>query len=125
VLRFLKATKLGRVTCIILDKIHDFRKGMEWPWNPLPHTTRLFDVVKPAMEEVRIAFYYALTDTIFCEDSQLGMDYAMKDDRNRRRVISRKQGGGYILYELNGLINGCLPKSGGFAVKAKTKVRQH
>lgn len=46
----------------------------------------------------------------------------MKDDRNRRRVISRKQGG-YIIYELNGLINGTLPKSGGFTVRARTKVR--
>jgi len=47
----------------------------------------------------------------------------MKDERNRRRVISKKQNGGFIIYELNGLINGCLPRSGGFTVKAKSKMR--
>lgn len=46
----------------------------------------------------------------------------MKDDRNRRRVVSKRPGG-YIIYELNGLMNGCLTKSGGFTVKAKSKAR--
>lgn len=48
----------------------------------------------------------------------------MKDDMNRRRVISKRAGGGgYIIYELNGLMNGCIAKRGGFSVKAKSKAR--
>lgn len=46
----------------------------------------------------------------------------MKDDTNRRRVISKKTGG-YIIYELNGLMNGCIAKRGGFSAKAKSKAR--
>ena len=43
VLNFLKATKLGRVTCIILDKIQDYGHYMRKPWNNLPNSIRLFD----------------------------------------------------------------------------------
>jgi hypothetical protein len=46
---------------------------MERPWQELPNTTRLFDVIKPASEEVKLAFYFAINDTIFCENNQLGM----------------------------------------------------
>lgn len=97
VLAFLKTSKLGRVTCIILDKIQEQRKYMERPYETLPNSVRLFDVISSQSEEIRIAFYFAISDTIYCENSQLGMEYSMKDDRNRRRVISRKPGG-YIIY---------------------------
>lgn len=66
VLNFLKVTKLGRVSCIILDKIEEQRKYMERPWSNLPKSTRLFDLIKPSSEEVRIAFYFAISDTIYC-----------------------------------------------------------
>lgn len=39
----------------------------------------------------------------------------MDDDKNRRRVISSNyRKNGFIIYELNGLMNGCPKKSGGF-----------
>lgn len=47
VLSFLKATKLGRVTCIILDKIQEQRKFMERHFEPLPQAVRLFDMITP------------------------------------------------------------------------------
>ena len=50
------------------------------------------------------------------------MKYSMGDERNRRRVISRKPNG-YIIYERNGMMLGCPAKKGGFDVKAKTKMR--
>ena len=46
----------------------------------------------------------------------------MGDERNRRRVVSRKPNG-YIIYERNGMMLGCPAKKGGFDVKAKTKMR--
>ena len=48
----------------------------------------------------------------------------MKDDRNRRRVVSKKANG-YIIYELNGLMNGCPAKRGGFEIRAKSKMRNN
>lgn len=50
------------------------------------------------------------------------MEYSMKDDHNRRRVVSKKTNG-YIIYELNGLMNGCPARKGGFDVKAKSKIK--
>ena len=47
----------------------------------------------------------------------------MGDERNRRRVVSRKQTGGFIIYEKNGMMIGCVAKRGGFEVKAKIKMR--
>lgn len=52
----------------------------------------------------------------------MGMKYAMGDDRNRRRVVSKKHNG-YIIYERNGMMLGCPQKRGGFDVKAKSKMR--
>jgi hypothetical protein len=46
----------------------------------------------------------------------------MGDEKNRRRVVSRKANG-FIIYEMNGLMIGCPSKRGGFEVKAKTKMR--
>ena len=120
---YLKRTKLGRITCIILDivskQVGDF---MRKNWQNLPNSTRLFDVIDPVSEDVKVAFYFAISDTIYCEDSNLGMKYAMGDDMNRRRVISRKTNG-YIIFERNGMMNGCPAKRGGFDVKAKAKMR--
>jgi hypothetical protein len=50
------------------------------------------------------------------------MEYAMKSEHQRRRVISRnKNRGGYIIYEMNGLMVGSAPKRGGFTPKAAIK----
>ena len=88
---------------------------MSKPWENLPRSVRLFEVIKFKTEEAKLAFYFALGDTIFCEDSDLGLDYSMKNDHQRRRVICKnKQRGGYITYEMNGLMVGSVPRRGGF-----------
>jgi structural maintenance of chromosome 4 len=122
VLDFLKAKRLGRTTCIILDKIGDHRQYMNRPFENLPRAVRLFDLVKFKSEEAKLAFYFALSDTLFCEDSDLGLEYSMKNEHQRRRVICRnKNRTGYIVYEMNGLMVGSMPKRGGFIPKAATK----
>ena len=46
----------------------------------------------------------------------------MKNDQKRRRVISRnKQKGGYIIYEMNGLMVGSAARRGGFDLKGGIK----
>ena len=44
----------------------------------------------------------------------------MKNDQQRRRVISRKRGG-FIIYEMNGLMIGSVARRGGFETKATVK----
>jgi hypothetical protein len=47
------------------------------------------------------------------------LNISMGDDKNRKRVISKKpKGNGYIIYEMNGLFNNQGPKRGGFEKKA-------
>ena len=91
----------------------------------LEGAVRLFDLIKFRSDEARLAFYYSLSDTLYCQDSDLGMDYAMKHDSQRRRVISKsKKHNGYILYEMSGLISNSTAKRGGFIPKASIKVQQ-
>lgn len=44
----------------------------------------------------------------------------MKYDNKRRRVISRKKNG-FIIYQPNGLMIGCMSKRGGFDIKGHNK----
>ena len=99
---------------------------MSRPFEPLPKATRLFDAIKFKTEEARLAFYFALSDTIFCEDSDLGMDYSMKNEHQRRRVVCKnKNKGGFIIYEMNGLMVGSIPKRNGFEQKAAIKGKKN
>ena len=43
----------------------------------------------------------------------MGLQIAMGNDQNRQRVISRKKGG-FIIYEMNGLMNSVGGRRGGF-----------
>ncbi len=46
---------------------------MNKPFENLPQAVRLFDVIKFKTEEVKLAFYFALGDTLYCENSDLGL----------------------------------------------------
>lgn len=82
----------------------------------------MFDLVKFKSEEAKLAFYFALNDTLYCEDSDLGLEYSMKNETQRRRVVCKnKNRTGYIFYEMNGLMVGSMPKRGGFIPKAAIK----
>ena len=49
----------------------------------------------------------------------------MKNEHQRRRVISKnKNRGGYIIYEMNGLMVGSIARRGGFQKKAAIKGKQ-
>jgi len=47
VVNFLSANKIGRATCIILEKIPEYKNYMKKPFTPLQGAVRLFDVIKP------------------------------------------------------------------------------
>lgn len=50
VLDLLKTNRLGRATCIILEKINDYRDYMNRPFKAPQDSIRLFDIIKPASE---------------------------------------------------------------------------
>uniref|UniRef100_A0AC35GNX9 SMC hinge domain-containing protein n=1 Tax=Panagrolaimus sp. PS1159 TaxID=55785 RepID=A0AC35GNX9_9BILA len=59
--------KLRRVTFLSLDKIQDLSNRMN-PMRTPYNYPRLFDLVKPIKPEYAVAFYFALKNTIVCDD---------------------------------------------------------
>ena len=85
---------------------------------------RLFDIIKPSSEEAKVAFYFALSNTLYCDNIDYAMKLALGDDSNRRRVIARK-GKGFAIYEMNGLINTVYTKRGSFERKAAQQKKKN
>ena len=54
---------------------------------------RLFDLVKCPHEQLRVAFYYAMRDTVVAEDLEQASRIAYGQDRRWRRVVTVKVGG--------------------------------
>ena len=54
---------------------------------------RLFDLVKCPNEQLRVAFYYAMRDTVVAEDLEQASRIAYGQDRRWRRVVTVKVGG--------------------------------
>lgn len=55
---------------------------------------RLFDLVRPRDEAVRVAFYYAMRDTLVATDLDQASRIAYGQDRRWRRVVTVKVGRG-------------------------------
>uniref|UniRef100_A0AC34GQN4 Structural maintenance of chromosomes protein n=1 Tax=Panagrolaimus sp. ES5 TaxID=591445 RepID=A0AC34GQN4_9BILA len=62
-----KHPDLPRRTFLALDKIEKIRNDMKSIRTPMNYP-RLFDLVKPTKPEYAIAFYFALRNTIVCDD---------------------------------------------------------
>ena len=112
VIDFLKRTKLGKATCIILDKIPEFASFMTKHFEAPTGAVRLFDLVRADNEKARLAFYYALRDTLFCKDSNLANKIAY-DPACRRRVVTFAENRSSVrVIEINGTMTSCRIKHG-------------
>lgn len=54
---------------------------------------RLFDLVKCQNEDLRLAFYYAMRDTVVANDLDQASRIAYGRDKRWRRVVTLKVGG--------------------------------
>jgi structural maintenance of chromosome 4 len=68
VVEFVRREELGRCTCICLQKIRDQEKYMDSQGKPPEGAERLLDLIKPAKPEYKVAFYFALRDTLVAKD---------------------------------------------------------
>ncbi|RWS24664.1 structural maintenance of chromosomes protein 4-like protein [Leptotrombidium deliense] len=106
--RFLKANNIGSATFIALDKQtrleSQCRSRIETPEN----VPRLFDLVKINDERVRPAFYFALRDTLVCENltqaTRIGLG-----GRKRWRVVTLR---GELVETSGAMSGGGRPSSG-------------
>uniref|UniRef100_A0A7S3A4B0 SMC hinge domain-containing protein n=2 Tax=Rhodosorus marinus TaxID=101924 RepID=A0A7S3A4B0_9RHOD len=113
---FLRNHNLGRATFIILNKLQYLRKDME---KSVPATNRrLFDMLQIEEEKNKVAFYYALRDTLVAENMDEATKLAYQPSRRNRVVTVAGQ-----LIESSGAMTG----GGGKVPKANlgSKVRAH
>ncbi|KAL7069281.1 putative structural maintenance of chromosomes protein [Cryptosporidium serpentis] len=69
VVEFIRSANLGRVTCIILDKISlSIRRNMEKNTKTHKGATRLIDLINVNDPKYKVAWYYALRDTLVAEN---------------------------------------------------------
>ncbi|KFV98623.1 Structural maintenance of chromosomes protein 4, partial [Fulmarus glacialis] len=87
---FLKATGIGVATFIALDKMAVWEKKIQKIPTP-ENTPRLFDLVKVEDEKVRLAFYFALRDTLVANNLEEATRVAFQNDKRWRVVTLQGQ----------------------------------
>ena len=87
-LEYLRAKQLGRAKFIILNKITDLATMMNKPITTPENVPRLFDLITPKDEKFRIAFYFALRNTVVAKDMDQATRVAFGKDGSRWRVVT-------------------------------------
>ncbi|NWI87344.1 SMC4 protein, partial [Pitta sordida] len=97
---FLKAREIGVATFIALDKMAVWENKMAQIPTP-ENTPRLFDLVKVEDEKVRMAFYFALRDTLVAKNLEEATRVAFQKDKRWRVVTLQGQ-----VIEISGTMTG-------------------
>ncbi|NWX24428.1 SMC4 protein, partial [Aegotheles bennettii] len=87
---FLKTSRIGVATFIALDKMAVWEKKIQQISTP-ENTPRLFDLVKVEDEKVRLAFYFALRDTLVANNLEEATRVAFQKDKRWRVVTLQGQ----------------------------------
>ncbi|KFZ69241.1 Structural maintenance of chromosomes protein 4, partial [Podiceps cristatus] len=87
---FIKARGIGMATFIALDKMAVWEKKIQKIPTP-ENTPRLFDLVKVEDEKVRLAFYFALRDTLVANNLEEATRVAFQKDKRWRVVTLQGQ----------------------------------
>ena len=88
------------MTFIPLDKMEMYRDAMKRPFTAPKDSVRLFDLIKFKNDEFKIAFYFALKDTLVCQDIDTASIIAYGTPRFRVVTIDGK------IIELAGTMSG-------------------
>lgn len=83
---YLRKNNLGRATFIILEKLEYLRRDMD-AWKDGAKSKRLFDLIRVQDPMHRLAFYFALRDTLVAEDLDEATKLAYQPTR-RNRVVT-------------------------------------
>jgi structural maintenance of chromosome 4 len=86
-IEYVRQQKLGRVTCIMLDKIAHLASRAEGSIQTPEGAPRLYDLIKPKDAKFRTAFYKAIGDTLVAESMDQAVRIAYSKDR-RWRVVT-------------------------------------
>ena len=120
---YLRKHKLGRATFIVLEKIQYLNQPMNSytadKTTQKEKCVRLFDLVQPRDDEVRVAFYYALRNTIVAKNLDQATKIAYDKKKCIHRVVSLKG----ELIELSGTMSGGGGKARSGLMKAECTAR--
>ena len=105
---YLRLNRVGRATFIALDKIGWIREHMQRPFKAPANSERLFDLIKFKDENFRMAFYFALRDTLVCKDIDTATSIAY--GTVRYRVVTLR---GELIDTSGTMSGGGKPKRGG------------
>lgn len=87
---YLRRNNLGVATFLILDKQQHLAAAAKKAASPPEGVPRLFDLVRCGDERVRVAFYYAMRDTVVASDLEQASRIAYGGDGRWRRVVTLK-----------------------------------
>ncbi|KMY90563.1 structural maintenance of chromosomes protein 4 [Drosophila simulans] len=116
----LKEYNVGRATFITLDKIEHHRRDANSRINTPENVPRLYDLVKVEDDRVRTAFYFALRNTLVCDDLEQGTRIAY--GRERYRVVTLRG----EMIEMTGTMSGGgnRPIRGKMGTQVRTKTAE-
>jgi structural maintenance of chromosome 4 len=88
-IEYLKKHNLGRMSFIVLDQIRDrYERALGQPFHVPASSKRLFDLVEPANDGLRCAFYFALRNTLVTSDLDTAVGFAYDGNRPVHRVVT-------------------------------------
>jgi len=111
---YLRQQRIGRATFIALDKIGWVKEQMQRPFRAPANSERLFDLIHFKDENLRMAFYFVLRDTLVCRDIDTATNIAYGTVRHR--VVTLK---GELIDTSGTMSGGGKPKRGGMGAKLK------
>jgi structural maintenance of chromosome 4 len=87
----LRKNNLGVSTFLMLDKQQHLERYMREKVETPEGAPRLFDLIKPRDENARLAFYFALRDTLVCDTLEQASRIAYAPGNKRfRKVVTLK-----------------------------------
>ena len=114
---YLRANKIGRATFIALDKIEYVKDALARNFECPRQAQRLFDLIRSKNQNYRLAFYFAIRDTLVCDDIDIATSIAYGPTRYRV-VTLRGQ-----LIDISGTMSGGgKPRRGGMNSKIREDI---
>lgn len=98
----LRSQKLGVATFLILEKQAHLKRFLTENVQTPENVPRLFDLVKCNGEDIKLAFYFALRDTLVADNLEQASRIAYSGNKRWRRVVTKK---GEMINE-NGTMSG-------------------
>lgn len=113
-INYLREHRLGRASFICLDKVSQQVSALRSQEFRCPeNAVRLFDLIQPSQEKFKDAFFFALKNTLVCQEINSATHTAYNLERRHRVVTLQGE-----LIELSGTIaGGGRPRSGGMSSK--------